>query len=265
MRPKILAAFVILLFAGCGGSGGSGGSVSAPSSVTSSNSVSSSGSTSVVSTSQPSQKLALKFPLACVLWQDCYISAFPDIDGDGKDAFCGNDTYSGHTGTDFSATWARMDIGLNTLSAHDGEVLFAFDGKYDRCTSDATDPDCLNPVSPRRAGLNEGNTVCSDMGNYCGGSACYFCASAGNYIVIRHNSSVATLYGHLAKGSVTVKAGDSVLQGQAIGRLGSSGASNGPHLHFEVLDSSLKSVDPWYGSCNATLKESLWIDQMALY
>jgi len=43
-----------------------------------------------------------------------------------------------------------------------------------------------------------------------------------------------TLYGHLAKGSITVKAGDTVKQGQVIAKIGNSGSSTGTHLHFEM-------------------------------
>jgi murein DD-endopeptidase MepM/ murein hydrolase activator NlpD len=54
----------------------------------------------------------------------------------------------------------------------------------------------------------------------------------GNYVVIAHNGSLTTLYGHLA--ASLVKVGDHVRQGQPIGLEGSTGASTGPHVHFEV-------------------------------
>lgn len=55
----------------------------------------------------------------------------------------------------------------------------------------------------------------------------------GNCIDIRHNSKYISRYGHLSK--IAVKRGDSVQQGQYIGRVGSTGLSTGPHLHFEML------------------------------
>ena len=56
----------------------------------------------------------------------------------------------------------------------------------------------------------------------------------GNYVIIEHDDGYSTLYAHLHQMTVTVAAGDYVLQGQVIGKIGSSGNSTGPHLHFEV-------------------------------
>lgn len=56
----------------------------------------------------------------------------------------------------------------------------------------------------------------------------------GNYVVIDHGHGEFSLLGHLQKGSVTVKAGDRVKRGQAVAKVGSSGSSNNPHVHFEL-------------------------------
>ena len=63
----------------------------------------------------------------------------------------------------------------------------------------------------------------------------------GKMIVIKHSQGIATVYGHNSK--LLVERGDEVQQGQRIALSGSSGRSNGPHLHFEVRDGVL-SVDP---------------------
>ena len=56
----------------------------------------------------------------------------------------------------------------------------------------------------------------------------------GNFIVIRHNSKYTTAYGHLSKIAKGIKKGVKVAQGQVIGKVGSTGLSTGPHLHYEV-------------------------------
>lgn len=54
----------------------------------------------------------------------------------------------------------------------------------------------------------------------------------GNYVVITHSNGTQTLYSHMAY--TIVSSGQSVLSGQIIGYVGSTGLSTGPHLHFEV-------------------------------
>jgi murein DD-endopeptidase MepM/ murein hydrolase activator NlpD len=56
----------------------------------------------------------------------------------------------------------------------------------------------------------------------------------GNYLVIDHGNGEFSLLGHLQKGSLAVRAGDKVARGQAVARIGSSGSSNNPHLHYEL-------------------------------
>ncbi len=64
-----------------------------------------------------------------------------------------------------------------------------------------------------------------------------------NYVVIDHGDGTISKYSHLYKNTITVKAGDHVEQGQIIGKVGSSGCSTGPHLHFEVHVNGQR-VDP---------------------
>jgi murein DD-endopeptidase MepM/ murein hydrolase activator NlpD len=61
-------------------------------------------------------------------------------------------------------------------------------------------------------------------------------AIAGNYVMIDHGKNEYSLYAHLQPGSVRVHIGDQVKAGDVIGKLGSSGNSTEPHLHFHVCD-----------------------------
>lgn len=58
--------------------------------------------------------------------------------------------------------------------------------------------------------------------------------SFGNYIRIRHPNGYQTVYAHLNGFARGIRAGTRVTQGQTIGYVGSTGASTGPHLHYEV-------------------------------
>lgn len=120
---------------------------------------------------------------------------------------------STHTGMDL--TGANSGYGVeNVIAALDGVVVY--------------------PTSKANATCPSG----SDGG--CGGGY-------GNYVVIQHSDGNFTLYAHMHSNTITVQAGDTVKQGQVIGKMGSSGRSTGTHLHFEVrkganLQSS--TVDP---------------------
>lgn len=63
----------------------------------------------------------------------------------------------------------------------------------------------------------------------------------GNMVKIRHSNGLITLYAHLY--SVSVTEGQRVSRGQQIGKVGNTGASEGPHLHFEVIRNGVK-VNP---------------------
>lgn len=60
----------------------------------------------------------------------------------------------------------------------------------------------------------------------------------GNLIVIDHGTEEFTLMGHLKNGSLLVKPGDRVTQGQRLARVGNSGMSTEPHLHFQLMDTA---------------------------
>ena len=68
-------------------------------------------------------------------------------------------------------------------------------------------------------------------------------SSWGYYVKIDHGNGFQTLYAHMKAGSLLVSPGQLVSQGQQIGTMGTTGASTGVHLHFEVYDNNTR-VDP---------------------
>ncbi len=66
-------------------------------------------------------------------------------------------------------------------------------------------------------------------------------SSWGYYVLIDHGNGFKTRYAHCSK--LEVEAGDKVAQGQYIAKVGNTGYSTGPHLHFEVIKNGVL-VDP---------------------
>ena len=65
---------------------------------------------------------------------------------------------------------------------------------------------------------------------------------AGHYVVERADDGRDYVFMHLETGSITVAKGDRIAQGQQFGKVGSTGSSSGPHLHFEIWP------DGWYST-----------------
>jgi len=63
----------------------------------------------------------------------------------------------------------------------------------------------------------------------------------GNYIILRHDDGYQTVYGHLSR--ILVELNQRVTSGMIIGKVGSTGMSTGPHLHFEIRRNG-KPEDP---------------------
>lgn len=174
----------------------------------------------------------LVLPVACKLGRNCAIQNYVDRDPSpsASDFRCGSRTYDKHSGIDFRlVSMAEQRRGVAVLAAADGKVLRVRDGVAD--------------ISVREAGRAEiANMEC------------------GNGLVIAHAGGLETQYCHMAKGSIAVKPGQMVKAGAAIGKIGLSGNTEYPHLHFTVrLDG--KVVEPFAagaqpGQCGGG--RSLW-------
>jgi hypothetical protein len=77
-------------------------------------------------------------------------------------------------------------------------------------------------------GLPDAETIYSPLGTT-------IATAAGNYVILDLGNKKYACYAHMINGSVRVKTGDVVKQGQVIGLMGNSGNSDIPHLHFQVV------------------------------
>ena len=104
----------------------------------------------------------------------------------------------------------------------------------------------VDPFIHRRA-LHTGIDIAAPMGApveaAANGTVLYagWMTGYGNVVVLDHGNGVSTVYGHLS--SYLVHVGQSVTRGEVIARVGSTGWSTGPHLHFEVRQDG-QPVDP---------------------
>jgi hypothetical protein len=97
------------------------------------------------------------------------------------------------------------------------EVLAVADGRISDLREDLPDNAGSNEASSRNITLD--NVV-------------------GNYLILDLGHERFALYAHLQPGSLRVKLGDRVKAGQVLARLGNSGNSDAPHLHFQVMDTN---------------------------
>jgi murein DD-endopeptidase MepM/ murein hydrolase activator NlpD len=181
----------------------------------------------------PQNRLSLTLPVKCEVGKTCLVQKLVDHDASTErlDYRCGKLTTDGHDGVDIRLrTMKDMQVGYDVIAAAGGRVLRIRDGMPD-----------IAPLS--NSSLNG--------------------KDAGNGVVIDHGNGWETQYSHLRKGSVTVRPGQDVFAGQALGQVGMSGNAEFPHLHFSVRHNG-KAIDPYSGAtqggaCNVSSSNaSLW-------
>lgn len=146
---------------------------------------------------------------------------------------CGMRTYDGHNGTDIRIVpfrWNKMDNEeVEIIAAADGVIVLKQDGNVDQ-------------------------------------SCVWGSGIPWNAVFVQHADGTTTWYGHMKNGTTTAKdSGDAVVAGEYLGLVGSSGNSTGPHLHFEVRDSSNNLIDPFMGGCNALNNDTWWLNQLPYF
>jgi hypothetical protein len=124
----------------------------------------------------------------------------------------------------FAIDWAREEGGR--LFTGDGSALrdhFAFGSVVSSSTGGVVVS--ARDGFPEQPALLQEPPVGITQGNY-----------LGNYVIVRVRPGVYAYYTHLERGSVAVKVGQQVRTGQRLARVGNSGNSTSPHLHFGLLD-----------------------------
>lgn len=106
-------------------------------------------------------------------------------------------------------------------------------GKNVYCIADGEIVDCCNEIPDNPKAFN--SRLQKDQWDALITQYGWVAGMAGNYVTIKHKNEYS-FYAHLIPGSVMVEPGDVVTQGQVVGRLGNSGNSDSPHLHFHVMD-----------------------------
>jgi len=64
-------------------------------------------------------------------------------------------------------------------------------------------------------------------------------SALGNAVFIRHRENEVSILAHLKQGSICVKVGDKIAQGQLIGLCGNSGNSSEPHIHYHLQNTAI--------------------------
>lgn len=163
--------------------------------------------------------LPLAMPLSCDPGKDCWPLKYVDRDPSKgrRDYQCGGMTVDGHKGVDFAISDPRR------LNENEVPVLASAPGKVVGVRDEMPD------INIRIAGAE------TLKGRDC-----------GNGVRIDHGGGWASQYCHLKRGSVTVKAGDTVVTGDRLGLVGLSGSTEFLHLHVQ-FEKDGKVVDPFVG------------------
>jgi murein DD-endopeptidase MepM/ murein hydrolase activator NlpD len=179
---------------------------------------------------------SFSFPVDCELETNCWIVKYVDVDtkiGSAKDYQCGDHTHDEHKGVDIGLKdLVEMENGVFVKAAETGTVL--------RIREDIDD---FMPNDEDIKKIQRSNISC------------------GNGVYIDHGEGWQTIYCHLKKDSVRVKPGEKVRRGEKIAKIGHSGLTEFPHLHFGVFYNGI-TIDPFTGaedSKGCGIKEkSLW-------
>jgi murein DD-endopeptidase MepM/ murein hydrolase activator NlpD len=108
--------------------------------------------------------------------------------------------------------------------------------------------DICAPLGSKLLASHDGIVLAVETSKTEGGTDPRFKTAGGNYLVLIHESGLRTYYGHLAPNSSEYIAGDFVRRGAPIGKVGLTGFTAGPHVHFQAtyMDQQLveRNINP---------------------
>ena len=136
------------------------------------------------------------------------------------DALINQNTANSQNTEYYGGSFGWPTPGYKRITSPYGPRTFTLNGK--RVSSYHRGIDIGAPSGAKIAASNGGKVVTS----------AYNAGGYGNYVILDHGGGKMTVYGHMSKRMVSV--GQSVTKGQQIGKVGSTGRSTGPHLHFEI-------------------------------
>ncbi|MCH2546290.1 MAG: M23 family metallopeptidase [Alphaproteobacteria bacterium] len=183
----------------------------------------------------------LHLPVECKLGENCFIQNYVDHDaaaGSFHDYNCGSMTYDDHNGTDFRVkNFDALDSHIRVLATNNGRVKMV-------------------TYQPE---IQKGDIPLLQLLKFSTRSEC------GASIRIDHGAGWQSIYCHLDPKAMAVKPADDVVTGQVIGRMGASGKSIFPHLHYELRHHN-RPVDPFVGhnksyNCQPHERYNLWSEK----
>ena len=130
-------------------------------------------------------------------------------------------------------------MGCRVLKKNDKKITFAFKGASHKGIDLVGPGSTLDYITAHSDGEVVAVVSHIDYNTSKSGKRTY-----GNYVKIRQDNGMYTLYAHMKYNSVNVKVGQRVSRGQVIGYMGNTGYSFGAHLHFEVRNENDQYVDP---------------------
>ena len=125
----------------------------------------------------------------------------------------------------FAIDWMRLDAGGRFVHGDSSDVHnYDSYGAEVLAVADGTVVETLNDLDDQKPGtLPDPNAI--TLANV-----------DGNHLIIDLGDGVFAFYAHMQKGSVRVAAGDRVKRGQVLGKLGNTGNTSAPHLHFQLME-----------------------------